>query len=57
MKARGFEPAVVVETSPDNFKALLDHECIAPHQEFDVASIYGSDPHVADKSLDRQASY
>jgi hypothetical protein len=53
MKAEGFEPAVVVETSPDNFQAWLNHGQVldAPastRAAKQLAERFGGDPSSAD---------
>jgi hypothetical protein len=53
MKAEGFEPAVVVETSPDNFQAWLNHGQVldAPastRAAKQLAERFGADPSSAD---------
>ncbi len=53
MKAEGFEPAVVVETSPDNFQAWLNHgqafdAAVSTHAAKALAERFGGDPSSAD---------
>ncbi len=53
MKAEGFEPAVVVETSPNNFQVWLNHgqilEVVAStHAAKQLAERFGGDPSSAD---------
>src|SRR5271168_3835903 len=53
MKARGFEPALVVETSPGNFQAWLKHgqvleEAISTWVAKELARRFGGDPGSAD---------
>jgi DNA primase RepB-like protein len=53
IKANGFEPAVVVETSPDNFQAWLNHGRVLDAAESTqaakaLAECFGGDPSSAD---------
>jgi RepB DNA-primase from phage plasmid len=53
MKADGFEPAVVVETSPNNFQAWLNHgqvleATMSTHVAKQLAECFGGDPSSAD---------
>jgi RepB DNA-primase from phage plasmid len=53
MKAEGFEPAVVVETSPNNFQAWLNHaQVLDPSSSTraakQLAERFGGDPSSAD---------
>jgi hypothetical protein len=53
MKAEGFEPAVVVETSLDNFQAWLNHGQVlaaaaSTHAAKQLAARFGGDPSSAD---------
>src|SRR6266446_2658648 len=53
MKAEGFEPAVVVETSPNNFQAWLNHgqvldTAMSTHAAKLLAERFGGDPSSAD---------
>ena len=53
MKAEGFEPAVVVETSPNNFQVWLNHGQIlevvtSTHAAKQLAERFGGDPSSAD---------
>lgn len=53
MKADGFEPAVVVETSPNNFQTWLNHGQVleartSTHVAKDLAERFGGDPSSAD---------
>jgi hypothetical protein len=38
MKAEGFQPAIIVETSPGNFQAWLNHGCVLPRAESTAAA-------------------
>ena len=53
MKAEGFEPAVVVETSPNNFQAWLNHgqvleATVSTRAAKHLAERFGGDPSSAD---------
>jgi len=53
MKAEGFEPAVVVETSPNNFQAWLNHgrvleAAMSTRAAKELAERFGGDPSSAD---------
>ena len=60
MKAQGFEPALVVETSPGNFQAWLKHgqvldEATSTWVAKELALRFGGDPGSADLAALRAA--